>query len=165
MEKNIFKNYKIVFDMDDTLANFNEQKNSLERFATEKDFFTNLKPSKMLLRLQLALLDKKISPKNIYIVSASPNEQADYDKLKWLDKYISIIPKENIMFSRIGGNKATLFMERYGIKDLSSHILIDDYTKNLVQWKNKGGKCIKYINDFNNTKQHYIAYGIPSIKA
>ena len=38
---------KWVLDMDDTLAHFHEQKNALERFATEKNFFNILKPSKM----------------------------------------------------------------------------------------------------------------------
>lgn len=157
--------YKMVLDMDDTLAHFNEQEKALERFSHEKHFFANLKPSKLLLNVQLALLNKKISPNDIYIVSASPNEQADNDKMEWLNKYLQVIPKSNIMFTRLGQDKAILFMERYHLNDLSNYILIDDYTKNLVNWLEKGGKPIKYINEYNNTKQSYIAYGIPSLKA
>lgn len=160
------KGKKWVLDMDDTLAHFHKEKNSLERFSHEKNFFYNLCPSKLVLHLQLAIINKQVESKNIYIVSASPNEQADKDKAKWLNKYLSTIPKENITFTRLGENKANIFMSKYDLKekDLSNYVLIDDYTKNLIQWSNCGGKVLKYINEYNNTKKGYLHYNISTLE-
>lgn len=100
---------------------------------------------------------------NVYIVSASPNEQADKDKLKWLYAHIPNINKDNILFTRLGQNKGNIFIDTYKINDLSKYTLIDDYTKNLVEWQKLGGNVIKYINEYNNTKQSYKAYNIPTL--
>lgn len=158
---------KWVLDMDDTLAHFNKEKNSLQRFSHEKNFFYILSPSKLVIYLQLAIINKVIDLDNIYIVSASPNEQADQDKAKWLDKYLPSIPKANITFTRLGQDKASIFMNKYHLeneKDLSNYILIDDYTKNLIEWQKKGGKVVKYINEYNNTRQHYKAHNIQTLQ-
>lgn len=161
MKKNESK--KIVLDMDDTLAHFNKEKNALERFDKESNFFYHLKPSKLLNLINYMIDNNYIDINNVYIVSASPNEQADKDKLKWLYRHIPNINKENILFTRLGQNKGTIFIDTYKIKDLSKYTLIDDYTKNLIEWQKLGGKVIKYINEYNNTKQSYKAYNIPTL--
>jgi len=160
------KGKKWVLDMDDTIAHFNKEEKALERFSSEKSFFSNLKPTKLLLYIQIAITTKVIDLNNIYIVSASPNEQADKDKQEWLNKYLKALPKENITFTRLGQNKADHFMKKYDLdnKDLSNYILIDDYTKNLVEWQKLGGKVLKYINEYNNTKQTYKQYNIKALQ-
>ena len=57
-------------------------------------------------------------------------------------------------------------MKKYDLdnKDLSNYILIDDYTKNLVEWQKLGGKVLKYINEYNNTKQAYKQYNIKALQ-
>lgn len=160
------KGKKWVLDMDDTIAHFNKEEKALERFSSEKSFFSNLKPTKLLLYIQIAITTKVIDLNNIYIVSASPNEQADKDKQEWLNKYLKALPKENITFTRLGQNKADYFMKKYDLdnKDLSNYILIDDYTKNLIEWQKLGGKVLKYINEYNNTKQTYKQYNIKALQ-
>lgn len=160
------KGKKWVLDMDDTIAHFNKEEKALERFSSEKSFFSNLKPTKLLLYIQIAITTKVIDLNNIYIVSASPNEQADKDKQEWLSKYLKALPKENITFTRLGQNKADYFMKKYDLdnKDLSNYILIDDYTKNLIEWQKLGGKVLKYINEYNNTKQTYKQYNIKALQ-
>lgn len=160
------KGKKWVLDMDDTLAHFNKEKKALERFSSEKSFFSNLEPTKLLLYIQIAIITKVIDLKNIYIVSASPNEQADKDKQEWLSKYLKALPKENITFTRLGQNKAYHFMNKYHLssKDLSNYILIDDYTKNLIEWQTLGGKVLKYINEYNNTKKGYLKHNIKALQ-
>ena len=160
------KGKKWVLDMDDTIAHFNKEEKALERFSSEKSFFSNLKPTKLLLYIQIAITTKVIDINNIYIVSASPNEQADKDKQEWLNKYLKALPKENITFTRLGQNKADHFMKKYDLdnKALSNYILIDDYTKNLIEWQKLGGKVLKYINEYNNTKQTYKQYNIKALQ-
>lgn len=87
---------KWVLDMDDTLAHFHEQKNALERFATEKNFFNILKPSKMTKFIKQLVERNELNTKDIFIVSASPNEQADKDKLQWIERHLPEIPKATL---------------------------------------------------------------------
>ena len=154
-----------VLDMDDTLAHFNKEKNALERFATEKNFFSNLQPTQLTRYIKTLLQSNILKPEQVYIISASPNTQADKDKREWLDKHLQEIPKKNILFSRLGENKSDHFIKAYNLKqkDLENYILFDDYTKNLIDWKDKGGKVLKVINEYNNTKQSYKQYKINTL--
>ena len=130
---------KIFLDLDGTLARFNVR-NALERFATEEGFFANLKAYK-----NIEDINELAKSGNVYIISASPNEQADKDKLQWVEKYLSNIPKENICFCRIGENKAKIIKEKLQIDIDNSTILLDDYTTNLAQWETYGGIGIKRL--------------------
>jgi 5'(3')-deoxyribonucleotidase len=82
---------------------------------------------------------------NIYVISASPNEQADKDKLQWLKKYLPNLQKENITFCRLGENKAQIIEHKYNIKIDKTCYLLDDYTKNLIEWESVGGIGIKRL--------------------
>ena len=66
---------KIFLDLDGTLAKFNVR-NALQRFETEKGFFANL-----LAYRGIEIINEMAKAGNIYIISASPNEQADIDKI------------------------------------------------------------------------------------
>ena len=94
---------KLFLDLDGTLAKFNSKKNALERFDKEKGFFATLKPFKHIEIVNELALRQDIE---IYIISATPNEQADSDKLIWINKYLNNIKQENICFCRLGKNKA-----------------------------------------------------------
>ena len=71
---------KIFLDLDGTLAKFNV-KNALKRFDNEVGFFANLGAYK-----GIDIVNKLARLGNIYIISASPNEQADKDKMQWIEK-------------------------------------------------------------------------------
>lgn len=125
--------------MDGTIAKFNVR-NALERFATEEGFFAKLGAYK-----NIEEINEMAKGGNVYIISASPNIQADNDKMKWLDKYLYNLPKENIVFCRIGENKAEIIKNKLGFEIDNNTILVDDYTKNLNEWEEKGGKGIKRL--------------------
>ena len=133
------ENIKVFFDLDGTLARFNVR-NALIRFATEKGFFANLKAYK-----GIEEINELCKQGNYYIISASPNSQADKDKMKWIKKYLYNIPKENICFCRIGENKAEIIKNKLNISIDKTCFLLDDYTKNLNQWEEFGGIGIKRI--------------------
>lgn len=128
---------KTYFDMDGVLADFDGQPNALERFDKEKGFFQKLKPTKLVKGLNRQLAENN---ENIYILTASPNEQADIDKVLWLYEYVPNIKPENIVIVRNGKDKA-----QYA-KD---NILIDDYSDNLLYWEKMGGIGIKCLNGNN----------------
>lgn len=130
---------KIFLDLDGTLARFNV-KNALERFATEEGFFKNLKAYK-----NIEEINEMAKCGNVYIISASPNVQADNDKMAWIDKYLFNIPIQNIVICRIGENKAEIIKKQLNITIDKTTVLLDDYTKNLTEWESAGGVGIKRL--------------------
>lgn len=140
---------KIFLDMDGTLARFNVR-NVLDRFENERGFFANLLAYK-----GIENINEMVKNGNIYIISASPNMYADMDKKTWLKKYIPNLKNENILFCRNGQNKAKFIENKLGIKIDKNCYLLDDYTKNLVEWEEVGGIGIKRITTVsdNSTKK------------
>ncbi len=130
---------KFFLDMDGTLAKFNVP-NAVNRFATELDFFANLKAYKY-----IEIINELAKNNNLYIISASSNERTDKDKMIWLKKYLSNINENNITFCRLGENKAKVIENKYQIKIDKDCYLLDDYTKNLQEWENIGGTGIKRL--------------------
>lgn len=142
----------LFLDLDGTLAKFNSKRNALKRFDNEKGFFANLKPYKYIEFVNELANNKNV---NVFIISATPNEQADQDKLIWIEKHLNNIKKENICFSRIGENKAKVIKDKLNITIDKTCLLLDDYTKNLIEWQNLNGIGIKRITSLadNSTKK------------
>ena len=103
----------LFLDLDGTLAKFNSKRNALKRFDNEIGFFANLKPYKYIEFVNELAKSKNV---NVYVISATPNDQADQDKLIWIRKYLNNIKEENICFSRIGENKAKVIKDKLNIK-------------------------------------------------
>jgi len=140
---------RIFLDLDGTLARFNVR-NALERFDKEVGFFANLLAYK-----GIEVINELALTNQLFIISASPNEQADNDKLIWLEKYLPNIKQENITLCRLGQNKAQIIQSKYNIVINEECYLLDDYTKNLNEWESFGGKGIKRITTVsdNSTKK------------
>ena len=132
----------LFLDLDGTLAKFNNKRNVLKRFDNEIGFFANLKPYKYIEFVNELANNKNV---NVYVISATPNDQADQDKLIWIRKYLNNIKEENICFSRIGENKAKVIKDKLNITIDNNCLLLDDYTKNLIEWQNLNGIGIKRI--------------------
>ena len=90
---------------------------------------------------------------NVYIISASPNIYADIDKKIWIQKYLPNIPKQNIVLCRLGINKAKHIENKLNIKIDKTCILLDDYTKNLIEWENAGGVGIKRLTSVSDNSR------------
>ena len=130
---------KIFLDLDGTLAKFNV-KNALNRFETEKGFFAKLGAYK-----GIEVINEMAKAGNIYIISASPNVQADIDKIEWVCKYLpNINLLTNVLICRCGENKAE-YLKNKGLTIDNESYLLDDYTNNLIEWENAGGVGIKRI--------------------
>lgn len=130
---------KLFLDLDGTLARFNVR-NALQRFDKEVGFFANLKAYK-----NIEVINTLALTNELYIISASPNEQADNDKLIWLKKYLPNIKETNITLCRLGENKGAVIQNKYNIAIDNNCYLLDDYTKNLVEWESLGGTGIKRL--------------------
>lgn len=153
---------KLFLDLDGTLAKFNSKRNALERFDKEKGFFATLKPFKHIEIVNDLALRQDIE---IYIISATPNEQADFDKLIWINKYLNNIKKENICFCRLGKNKAKEIKEQLNIDIDKTCLLFDDYTNNLIDWKQSKGIGIKRLTSIaNNKSKRWKDYQIKDLR-
>ena len=130
---------RIFIDLDGTVARFNVR-NALKRFDNEVGFFARLKAYK-----GIDKVNELAKGGNVYIISASPNGQADRDKMEWIQKYLSNVPMNNITLCRIGENKARVIESKYNLTIDKDCLLLDDYTKNLIEWESNGGKGIKRI--------------------
>lgn len=137
---------KIFLDLDGTLANFNVE-NALQRFDNEKGFFANLQPYN-----NIEIVNQLANNGNLYIISASPNLDADNDKMTWISQYLFNIPNENILICRVGENKAKYIFDKLKIKIDNTCFLLDDYTKNLQEWEQQGGIGIKRLTDVSDNK-------------
>ena len=140
---------KIFLDLDGTLARFNVP-NALERFDKEEGFFARLKAYK-----DIEVVNELAKTNKLFIISASPNEQADKDKMIWINKYLPNIDVKNITICRLGQSKAKIIQDKYNITINDKCYLLDDYTKNLNEWENFGGKGIKRLTTVsdNSTKK------------
>lgn len=130
-----------------TLARFNVP-NALKRFEIEKGFFARLGAYK-----NIDKINEMAKAGNVYIISASPNEQADNDKMVWIKKYLPNIKIENIVLCRLGENKAKIIENKYNIKIDKNCILLDDYTKNLTEWETVGGVGIKRLTTVSDNSR------------
>ena len=140
---------RLFLDLDGTLAKSNVR-NALERFDKERGFF-----SKLNAYVGIAVINELAKQGNLFIISASPNEQADKDKMIWISKYLPNINVENITICRLGQNKAQIIQDKYNITINEQCYLLDDYTKNLNEWESFGGKGIKRLTTVsdNSTKK------------
>lgn len=135
----------VYCDMDGVLADFNGKENALQRFETEIAFFQTLKPIKNNVKALNELIDNPHF--NVFILSASPNEQADKDKYAWLMCVFGRkLKKSHIIIMRCGENKADY------VKTTNNNILFDDYGKNCIEFA-RVGKAYK-IDKWHSIKRY-----------
>lgn len=132
---------KIFIDMDGVLARFYENPDCLERYH-DKGFFVNLRAyENMLGAVRILEDDDDIST---YILSTADTDSIVAEKKQWLEARAltakSFFPQDS--------RKAEFVIERFG-EFGDTFVLIDDYSRNLQEWKSFGGTAIKALNELN----------------
>ena len=141
----------IYCDMDGVLADFDKVPNAVARYKDEPNFFYNLEPISENVNAIKKLISKNYLVK---ILSKSPHEKADSDKRKWLEKYLPEIKNENIIFARPHETKISFVDEL----EKSFSLLLDDYEKNIKEWRNENGIALTITKE--NTIDKVIAINL-----
>ena len=138
-------NIRIFIDMDGTLAEWKDVKSNKELYV--KGYYEELKPNKYLLEETKKLIEEG---KDIFILSSflSDSKYALSEKNIWLDKHLPELPREKRIFVPYGDLKYKYLPSKITAFDY----LIDDHTKNLLDWKEAGGTGIKFLNGMNHIK-------------
>lgn len=131
--------------MDGTLAEWKNIKSNSELY--QKGYYETLKPNKYLLEETKKLIEEG---KDIYILSSFliDSDYALDEKNKWLDKYLPTLSVDKRIFVPYGDIKYKYIPNKITNNDY----LIDDHTKNLLDWKTAGGTGIKFLNGINHIK-------------
>lgn len=141
---------KIFFDHDGTLAD----RIKAEEIPLMKNdgFFFNRKPTELLFQLRNELTGRyTYMLDNIYVCSTY---MADCnclpEKKMWTEKTLPMVKNSHQIFTPMGVNKALAVADYFGKEKLSyDDFLIDDFSRNLFDWKEYGGTGIKYLNGAN----------------
>ena len=149
---------RLFIDLDGTVAKFNVR-NALERFDKEKGFFAKLGAY-----VNIEVINELAKTNKVFVISASPNEQADKDKLVWLSKFLPNVNSANITLCRLGENKAKIIESKYNITINEDCYLLDDYSKNLFEWCACGGKGIKRLTSLaDNSRGLWKGWSIKNL--
>lgn len=136
---------RLFVDMDGTLAEFKEV-DTLEKLY-EQGYFANLASHENVLQGIKAFIGENKNTE-VFVLSSvlSDSEYALKEKNEWLDKYLPEIDQEHRIFSPCGEPKASYVPG--GIDE--NDYLLDDYTKNLMEWNTARG--IKLMNGINGNE-------------
>lgn len=137
---------RLFIDMDGTLAVFTPV-DEMETLYQE-GYFLNQKPHENVVE-GVRLLMTEYKDIDVYILSSylTDSKYALNEKNEWLDRYLPEIDTKHRIFVPYGKNKADWIEGGIDKNDY----LLDDYTKNLHAWAEKGSS-IKLLNAINGSR-------------
>ena len=141
----------IFIDMDGVIARWNEK--ASEEETHQKLYFLNREPEESSVELIKKL--QKAGFLLCFLSSVYIDDHSIFEKNTWLDQRgFENIPR---IFVPYGESKSDYIPK-------GKHILIDDYSKNLMQWIEAGGIAIKFFNGINNRPKLTIVDGVVEVK-
>ena len=146
------KTATLYVDMDGTLCVFDTSK-TIEEVATA-GYCRDLTPI-----VEVVEAIKKIHRQGnirIRILSAVINHDAIADKIYWLKKHLGNDIAESALFVPCGTDKSEV------INDEEFPFLLDDFSKNLHEWKAGGGIGIKIYNGINGNNGTWDGFSVHS---
>ena len=148
VERRREKTVKVFVDLDGVLARWNVEASVEDTFTP--GFFLTREPEPEAIAAVRLMREKGL---NVYILScAYQNGLAEPEKVAWLAKAgLSDIPR---IFVPYGKRKS----DYAGTADVS--VLLDDYSRNLHEWKAEGNIGCKFYNGINGTHGTWDGYSV-----
>lgn len=142
---------RLFIDMDGTLAAW--QQAACFEDLLQENYFRDLPPYQTVVDA-VRILCNAHPELDIYALSAfmPENPAAVGEKYGWLDVYVPEIDAAHRIFVPCGESKAAAAANRLKMPCIDkSFVLLDDYSVNLHDWKEKGGSGIKLRNGINGS--------------
>ena len=137
---------RLYVDMDETVAKFYEKAKCMELFR-EPGFFRALTPyQNMVDALEFIAMNPELDVA-VTVLSAVETVEGQKDKIAWLAEHFKIPMSAH--FCPVGVSKAEFIAEKRDMPITKSDFLLDDYSKNLIDWEAHGGTGIKFLNEVN----------------
>lgn len=141
----------LFVDMDGTIAQFYESSSCLDLYTGDPEFFEKLTPYPNAVSAINLLSRKHRRDLRICILSAVPAEYYSSvvrQKTSWLQSVFDEDVLKNIrtLYPIIGESKFDYARKHIGS---GSYFLLDDYSKNLVEWEENNGVGIKALTELN----------------
>lgn len=140
---------RLFIDMDGTLAAW--QQAACFEDLLQENYFRDLPPYQTVVDA-VRILCNAHPELDIYVLSAfmPENPAAVGEKSGWLDVYVPEIDAAHRIFVPCGNSKAAAAANRLKMACIDkSFVLLDDYSVNLHDWKEKSGSGIKLRNGVN----------------
>lgn len=144
-------NVNVFVDMDGVIAKYNP--NTPKLMYDENFFLTRPAQSEMIDAVKM-MIEQCL---NIYILSSViDSPYCVSEKNLWLDRHLPEINYNNRIYVPYGISKSTYIENKVDLDD-SINILIDDHTKNIVEWVVPNALPIKFINEINDKSGYWAA--------
>lgn len=138
---------KIYVDMDGTLCRFHDADHRYIEAMWQRGFYESLQPFEEFLQGLSVCIDRNPDAE-FYILSAVLETEPPFiaqEKREWLHRHLPQLPDDHMLFVPAGEDKSAYIG---GITEDCT--LIDDYNKNLNEWRTAGGNAVKFVNDVND---------------
>ena len=133
---------RYFIDIDGTLAVYISKEYAWWEIES---IFRYLQPQEYVIKAIKSLIANQ---EEVYIISAyhQHTPQVKYDKIFWLQKYLPEVSLNHQIYTLCGEDKTTYIPN--GVH--STDILLDDFNRNLENWRDAGGTSIKLLNGLNS---------------
>lgn len=112
---------------------------------------------------------------NVFILTKYPDLEYEKYKQKRLTEILNISVEELLTIKNKDGinkyialaqsdSKVIIVKDLFKIDKLNDCVLVDDYSANLIEWDNNGGKSIKYYNEYNSPNHPLKGISISNFK-
>lgn len=138
---------KIYVDMDGTLCRFHDADHRYIEAMWQRGFYESLQPFEEFLQGLSVCIDRNPETE-FYILSAVLETEPPFiaqEKREWLHRHLPQLPDDHMLFVPAGEDKSAYIG---GIT--ADCTLIDDYNKNLNEWRTADGNAVKFVNDVND---------------
>lgn len=149
------KNY--YFDMDGVAVIYDRNaykgKNPIW-LRKNQHYFRNLEPDRKILEVMDTIHQQsRYTSETLNMLTSLPMNGAIFnehfhDKILWNRDWLPYLDINNILISVTSKRDAVEFIHDHALT--KDDVLIDDWNKNLVEWKLAGGTAIKYCNGLNS---------------
>lgn len=137
----------LFVDMDGTMARFYDQPDAVRRYRTDNGFFLSLGAYENLILALKSLMAEDVRVIILSAVDSDIRQRSILQKTEWLKMHFGRCPEA--YFPPTGSSKAAYVKKN--VTDLNGDCwLLDDYSKNLLEWTGAGGSAVKAVNGINS---------------